>query len=187
MPNAAHHAPPNPIENLNSPRVGGRVHALVRLRPSLAYLPPPALFALTCIQRHAPRHPPPRGQPLRNGRPRCERGVSPPVARALSISSDLISQQQSNARHHPRPYSTCMTGTVMGRRVHAVVMCGIRGSTQHILFVFVPSQDRRVSDAAHTTRFRTISLTNKSRPLQSFKKRRGPLRANTQVLLQYGG
>ena len=34
-PNAAHHAPAGPIENLNSRRVAGRVHALVRHRPAL--------------------------------------------------------------------------------------------------------------------------------------------------------
>ena len=28
----------------------------------------------------------------------------------------------SNARHHPRPYTTCMRSTLQGRRVHAVVM-----------------------------------------------------------------
>src|ERR687883_383013 len=31
----------------------------------------------------------------------------------------------SNARHHPRPRSTCMRGSVMGRRVHDVVRCGV--------------------------------------------------------------
>src|SRR5215213_1928282 len=30
-----------------------------------------------------------------------------------------------NARHHPRPYSTYMRGMLMGRRVHAVVRCGV--------------------------------------------------------------
>ena len=29
--------------------------------------------------------------------------------------------KRPNARHHPRPRSTCMRGSVMGRRVHAVV------------------------------------------------------------------
>jgi hypothetical protein len=31
--NAAHHAPPSPEKEYNNCRVGGRVHALVRLRP----------------------------------------------------------------------------------------------------------------------------------------------------------
>ena len=31
------------------------------------------------------------------------------------------STQPANARHHPRPCTTCMRGSVMGRRVHAVV------------------------------------------------------------------
>jgi hypothetical protein len=30
--------------------------------------------------------------------------------------------KQHNARHHPRPSATYMRGSVMGRRVHAVVM-----------------------------------------------------------------
>src|SRR2546422_2296342 len=45
------------------------------------------------------------------------------------------SRQVPNARHHPRPHSTIMKGSVEGRRVHAVVrsllgralvLCGIR-------------------------------------------------------------
>jgi len=40
-------------------------------------------------------------------------------ARAAASGSRL--QAVSNARHHPRPYSTFMRGFVVGRRVHAVV------------------------------------------------------------------
>ncbi len=44
-------------------------------------------------------------------------------SRRLAIFDRLIPSlyQESNARHHPRPYSTFMRGTLMGRRVHAVV------------------------------------------------------------------
>ena len=33
----------------------------------------------------------------------------------------MSSGKVSNARHHPRSYTKCMRGTLMGRRVHAVV------------------------------------------------------------------
>jgi hypothetical protein len=37
----------------------------------------------------------------------------------------VFSARRDNAGHHPRPNSTCMRGSVEGRRVHAVVGRGL--------------------------------------------------------------
>ena len=42
-------------------------------------------------------------------------------ADSFLLASCRNNQAVSNARHHPRPHSTYMRGTLMGRRVHAVV------------------------------------------------------------------
>src|SRR5215210_3755043 len=79
-PNAAHHAPPGQIAGDDSLRVGGRVHALVRRRPSPAE---------TRARRHtasaipAPRSPAP-SRPYRRLTPRITR---PPTPSAVDDSA----------------------------------------------------------------------------------------------------
>ena len=79
--NAAHHAPAHKIDLHDINRVAGRVHALVRLRPPLAHLPPPASRGLAFNSRHDPRQrlPSRSGQTLRlatlrSGRSATRRG-----------------------------------------------------------------------------------------------------------------
>jgi len=50
---------------------------------------------------------------------------------AFIIDTSLARIGAHNARHHPRPYSTIMKGSVMGRRVHAVVV-GLRSMFRSI-------------------------------------------------------
>src|SRR5215210_5211835 len=57
-PNARHHPPPRAIADDESRRVGGRVHAVVRLRPPLARLPPPRSLIVTGDLRYALRYQP---------------------------------------------------------------------------------------------------------------------------------
>jgi hypothetical protein len=71
--NARHHPPPSPAKEYNNPRVGGRVHAVVRLRPSLARLPPPGSRAERSNLRHALRH----WLASRSGRPSRPATLSP--------------------------------------------------------------------------------------------------------------
>ena len=55
--NAKHHPPPRVIDVDESRRVGGRVHAVVRLRPIFSPLPPPPMRMTTSNLRHASRDP----------------------------------------------------------------------------------------------------------------------------------
>jgi len=100
----------------------GRVDAVVRLRASLAQPPPP----------HRPRHHPTRASPaggetITPHKAGITRGahIKPSALHTTSYDSQgeghWLFNQQSNARHHPRPHSTIMRGSVAGRRVHAVV------------------------------------------------------------------
>ena len=82
--NAAHHAPAREMAFDDMTRVAGRVHALVRLRPPLAHLPPPRPDGIASDPRHASRYPHRRGQAGHYGRRRFgQAAASPAVATCL--------------------------------------------------------------------------------------------------------
>ena len=114
---------PASLQELNSRRVGGRVHAHVRLRLALAYLPPPGSWVTTCNPRHASATGSLRGRAVNCGRCRCDQTAAPPASDAHSRSINFRSQQQSNARHHPPAQEIEDESRAVAGRVHAVVRC----------------------------------------------------------------
>ncbi len=108
-------------------RVGGRVHAPVRLRPPLAPAPSHAPRAEAFNLRHASHNRllPRPSQTSRLVTPPAN-AVSPPASEAYSNSRNSKPQQQSNARHHPPPRQIDVYDRQrVGGRVHAVVRRGL--------------------------------------------------------------
>jgi hypothetical protein len=125
-------------------RVGGRVHALVR-PPSAGNIQPapPSHFTtrasrpttLNSERYNAADNAPPHLRLIRATLwavacirlldRRLIQSFNPRDLNTRNTRSDflLFIRSVSNARHHPRPHSMCMRGSVMGRRVHAVVRC----------------------------------------------------------------
>jgi hypothetical protein len=120
--NAAHHAPAGPCAVDDIRRVAGRVHALVRLRPSLARLPPPASSDAMSDQRHAPATSLRRGRVVHHGWQRCEKTAAPSATPAPSISKGLYrpSNLTPGITRRPEPLIEDDKQRV-GGRVHAVV------------------------------------------------------------------
>jgi hypothetical protein len=102
--------------------LGGRVHALVRFpifrpttyaRCAAGDIQPPSRFPpLSCHD----------ATPYATDLRRLNHTLCSSLRHDIIINVIPFLNQESNARHHPRPYSRLMRGALMGRRVHAVVM-----------------------------------------------------------------
>ena len=94
--------PPATLKVYDKIRVAGRVHALVRFRPSLAppHNPPRRGRLSTHAMPHATSDS--RGHARHDGRRRFDHAAAPLASAAHPICKEFISQQESNARHQRR-------------------------------------------------------------------------------------
>jgi hypothetical protein len=93
--------PPTPEPEHDIPRVAGRVHALVRWRPSLARLPPRRASEMTCLP--APCLPLPAGGDARPSITASGAFIKPlrhPLRPHIHSAEIFRPLQQSNAAHH---------------------------------------------------------------------------------------